>query len=500
MKRYLFIILLVFIIENPLYASKPLLGIIGFDSKTPGISNASNILERHVIDIVNSTGIFDVINTSLLKHELNKFKCLDEGCILRFAMEAGLHMIIRWHIEDCGEDLIIELKSYGICAPYFGRIIYKYRIMIPLSLSGISTRLSHILEEHVSHFFSRLLQKYTAQIFIKREKNGVLALDVHEFITGAFTLYRYDNAAIKEDPLGIFKPIGKLWVKENIVVKRELNAEAISSRDFILISYNNQSRFLKDFYYGRKKEIVFEESSGADTFLEILFTPIASALMPVIAPIGYYTYGDFRGLSLWIANTLPYLYIEYYGLANRPEDFRDDKRNISKNTLACNRFAIYMLFCGGISLVADLFSHRHLALSSDYYGRHPYMGNKLSAAYLSLVSGGGGHFYRGYRSWGYLYFHLNNILLYFTIREFSRGERYDISTNSYNKEEINEEKGYTLLGLFGCVKIMEIIHVLYLKDNIRNRGILEECLNLEPEIYLDREMNININAKYTYRF
>ncbi len=128
------------------------------------------------------------------------------------------------------------------------------------------------------------------------------------------------------------------------------------------------------------------------------------------------------------------------------------------------------------------------------------MGSGLTAAYLSLISGGGGHFYRGYRGWGYLYFHLNNALIYYTMREFSSDMRYDEASDSYQKDDINSRRAYMLLGALGVLKTVEILHAVLLKDRIRN-GIIEEGdISLIPVVMYDPRGDVILGAAVSGRF
>jgi len=363
-KNIVLITLLLLVISNTLHASKPLIGIVGIASSNPRTAKISNALETHLTNIINSLGIFDVINTNLLKTELNKFNCLDENCIIRFAENAGLKLIISGFIEDKGGIIIINLSAYGINAPYFGKIVYSNRVMFPISYRGISSNeYNYIYEEHAANFLSMLLFKYRVQVFIKKMETGKIIIDYTNYINGVFDLYRYDNITSDKHSVRIYSKIGKIEVTENDIKKIDLNAGDINEGDFILASHEDKAEFLEEFYYGRKREIVYKDTSDIDTLFMMLY-----ALMPIVAPIGYYSFGDFTGLSLWVMNTLPYLYLEYDGLINRPVIYRKDKKNIPRKSLAHYRFSIYMLFCGGMPIFVDLFSHQYLTLSSNYQG------------------------------------------------------------------------------------------------------------------------------------
>ena len=223
--------------------------------------------------------------------------------------------------------------------------------------------------------------------------------------------------------------------------------------------------------------------------------------MPLAAPIlGYYQNSDWSGLMFWAINATPYLYLEYKGFYETPDDLKTRNRDITSDEIARNRFAYYMFFTGGLSLFVDAFSHQYLKDASNYSGMQPLMGNSFSAAYLALVSGGGGHFYRGDRLWGYFYFHLNNILLYLTIREFSPAEKYDSATGTYNKGSVDKDRGYLYAGIFGVAKIVEIIHAVLTKDRISNGTVIEEEYVFTPRVFLYDDRSLGYGVQWSLRF
>ncbi len=230
--------------------------------------------------------------------------------------------------------------------------------------------------------------------------------------------------------------------------------------------------------------------------------------MPFVAPYqGYFMNNDWTGLAMWALNGIPYLYLEYDGLTNRPSEIRknykDDKtyKTISRDIFTNNRFGLYMLFTGGISLFVDAFSHDYLHKASNFETKNDFLGNTATAIYLSIVSGGGGQFYRGNRYWGYFYFHLNNILLYKTFQAFSSKETYNATTDRYEKHAIDRTKAYTYLSIFAGVKIIEILHTIFTKEDISNGEIIEESsLSFTPAIIPDEKFNLSYGAQINFHF
>jgi hypothetical protein len=486
------------LLSLPLYAAKPIAAVVGVKAGSPRLLSVSTLLEGQLINIINSAGVFTILNPELLKNQLTRYDCLDEECVLAFARSAKINLIIRADIEDKGNSIIYNIFAQGIDAPYYGRILYKYRAEIPLAGLSVSTiEYNYISEEHASYFVSGLLKNFKAQLFVRIIKNTLI--ESEEDINGAFDIYRYNNNYSDRDNVIAFDKIGKVEVVNKEVKAVYPEKILLKDNDFIFLTFSHKAEFIKKLYYGRKREIVFTEKPLTDTAILFFSTLPVSALMPLIAPLGHYKNGDFAGLSLWAINSLPYLYIEYKGLTNRPDSYKDNRHDISRQNAADYRFGLYMLLCGGMPLVIDAFSNNMLYLASGYQGKQPYIGNTISAVYLSMISGGGGMFYKGYRLEGYLYFHLHNILLYMAIKEFSPDKTYDRNTNSYIKKSRNKKTAYTYLGALGVLKMIEFTHVILIKDNIRNGTVLEESYGFEPAVYRDA-FGLNFGAQYTVRY
>ena len=95
MKKLFFTILFITINLQSLYASSPLLGIAGIRGNSPRAINLSRLVDAHLSNIINSTGIFEQVNHTLLRSELTRFNCIEDSCILRFARTAKMSVIIR---------------------------------------------------------------------------------------------------------------------------------------------------------------------------------------------------------------------------------------------------------------------------------------------------------------------------------------------------------------------------------------------------------------------
>lgn len=492
-------ILVFFIFKIPLSAEKPMMGITGVEASNPRLANISGLLEMHLTNIIESTGVFSQASSVVLKTELTKYNCVEDNCIVRVARTIKFNLIIKGRVEDRGRTALIDLYCIGLGAPYYDRIIQRYKVEIPINTGGIAAReYSYICEEHAAAFAVRLLRNYKNILPLYKDGNGNVYVDSFIPVSGKYTIYRY-TSGIQDDDKWIYSSVDSIRLKDN---KGYSKSPEIRAGDFIMHSYTDKAKFLEELYYGRKEELVFQSPSITETLYTVLFSVPASITMPLMAPIGYYSYGDFQGLSLWTVNAAPYLYLELSGLLNPPSDYRSMHKNISKAEAARYGFGMYMLLIGGTPLFVDAFAHQYLNAASDYQGIQSLMGNKMTALYLSMVSGGGGHFYRGYRFWGYLYFHINNMLMYYTIREFSHEERYDAATDSYRKSGLNKKAAYLLLGSYCAVKLIEVVHVLLIKDNITSGSVVQDeySYSIAPEFRIDNEKNLTIGVRCAYRF
>ena len=494
--RNLILISLIILSPSLLFASKPIVAVVGVNSVGLGALNINKQINDHLINIIDSTRIFSLVNPVVLQEQLSKYNCIEEKCLLSFADTAGIDLVISGNVDYAADSVILTLISYGMKAPYFGRAVYKYRTKIPVS--GLNYASDRIMEEHAGVFISRLLSRYSSLTTVNKIGENNYAIDSDYFISGTYQIYRFNSKSQGVDKIKIYSKIGDVKLINNNVIRNVSDAAEIKDGDFILIKYTERAEFLSGLIYGRKREMVFEGTTAREDFLLFLTTPPASVLMPLVAPLAYYKYGDYSGLALWALNSSPYLFLEYQGLRYRPKTYRDDKEDIPGRSAANYRFGIYMLVCGGMSLVVDSFAGSQLYLASNFQSQ-PNMGNAFSAVFLSLISGGGGHFYRGYRFSGYIYFHLDNILLYSAIKEFSPSEKYDSASGSYKKADINKKRGYSYIGILSIVKAVEITHALLRKDKISNGELLEEKFSFEPELKIDIHDHILIGAKFIRR-
>lgn len=489
MKNKLFLIIIILLTARILQAN-PVAGVSGITGNTQRASSVALLIEQHIIEILKKKS-FETIIPEIINRELTKFNCVEETCILRFAKDAEIDLLISGSVIDRKDYLIIKLQSYGINVPFNSRIISRYEIKIPMDIQINPREFSLISEEHSANFIVKTLKAFLYPAKIKAEGDKFIIQDGFK-AEGKFRLYTTDK-------YGYIKQKGEVNISGSEVTN--ISGEVPAENDFILLSFKDISEELNKYYTGRKNEIVFKKKSFYDTLFVLAVTPIASATMPLSSPyLGYYMNDDWQGLGLWMINAPPYLYMEARGFILSPENLKEKKEDISRDDRALNYFAWYMLLSGGMPLFIDSYSEGSLHKASYFKGDGELTGNTLTAAMLSLTSNGSGHFYRGNRFWGYFYFHLNNILLYMTLREFSAPEYYDETSGSYTKGEINKQKRNLYCSVFAVSKTVEIIHAIMTRDRISNGEVQDEYIIPAPYFSVDEKGSPEFGVNITFKF
>ncbi len=493
-------------IATPAFSST-LIGVAGIAHETPRTKMFAGIIETHLDNIlrsnfVASTGAFEPVNSTLLRNQLEKFSCTEESCIERFVRQAKISIIIHGRIEERSHSLFLEISAFSTDVPYFGKAIHRYTAQIPASGLSLSMReYSYIFEEHCARFISGMLHHYKKALFVEK-RNGRIHIPAPSRINGIFTVYRgtteSSDAASKISSFFRYLPVGSIAMRNGIPLSIP---SFIREGDFILLGFSYAADDIQEFHDGRKRELVFTAPNSNDTLLMMLYTVPGSLTMPLVSPfLGYLAHQDYAGLALWSANFVPYLYLEIKGIQGRPQLIESAHRDISSTELARYRFSLYMLLCGNMALFVDAFASHNLYLAANYQGVQRYLGNTATAAYLSLVSGGGGHFYRGWRAWGYAYFHANNALLYYTIKEFSPSRNYNEITGQYEASSMNTTRAFSLLAAYCGFKIVEIIHAAMLPDRIQNGTVEETTIIVHPFFSLHENRETLYGAAFTMRF
>jgi len=490
MKKLFIISTILFITWNELHA-KPVAGVTSISWNTTRAMTLSTITEQHILTILKEKASFDTIAPGLINRELAKFSCFDEKCVIPFARNAGINLVINGNIQDRETYLNITLKAYAVNRLYNGNLIYSYSAKIPLDAPAGSREFSLICEEHAANFIAGILKSFSQDITFKKE-NELYIADTDLKLNGKYNLYQ-------KSPVGKTVKTGEAILSDNRITESLPNE--IPGDSFLIITYKDESAELLKYYKTRKKEILFKHTSAWDTLYMAMLTPFASVSMPVVSPfLGYYMNNDWAGLGLWMVNATPYIYMEARGLYYTPERLKDNREDISRDDRALYYFGWYMAAAGGLSLFIDSYTHTYLYQASYYPQETRLMGSNLTAAYISLVSNGGGMFYKGHRGWGYFYFHINNILLYATLRELSKPEEYNSETGEYIKKKAHTDNAKKLCAVLATSKIIETIHTLITDEDIDNGIVTDEFTLPEPFISFDQMNSTVYGLSLNYRF
>jgi hypothetical protein len=101
---------------------------------------------------------------------------------------------------------------------------------------------------------------------------------------------------------------------------------------------------------------------------------------------------------------------------------------------------------------------------------------------------------------GIFLFSSNNILLYSTLREFSRPEEYNSETDTYTKKKADTDKAKKLCAVLAVSKIVETVHTLIAKEDLDNGIMTEEMVLPEPFISFDENGSPVYGLSLTFRF
>jgi len=490
MKKYL-IILIILLLTGIQLQAKPVAGVTSISWDTTRGMTIATLLEQHTLAILKNRSLFDTIAPGIINRELARFECFDEKCILPFARNAGISLLINGNVQDRDTYLNITLRSYGVNGIFNGRLIHSYTVKIPLDTPIGSREFSLICEEHSARFLAATLASFRQDIKLTRT-NGLYRAETDLKLTGNYTLYSREKSGKLTGGITIKLENSRVTGPSGITPPKDA---------FIIMDYKKESSELDKYYKNRKREIVFHESSIKDTLYMALLTPFASASMPFSSPyLGYYMNNDWQGLGLWMVNATPYIYMEARGLINTPERIKDRKEDVSRDDAALYYFGWYMAAAGGLPLFIDSYANNYLKNAASYSEDTRLLGNNFTAAYLSLVSNGGGMFYKGNRGWGYFYFHINNIILYMTIRDFVKPEKYNDSTGEYVKKDSNSDRGKKLCAVLAVSKIVETVHTLLTDENLSNGTVTDDYSIPEPFFTIDSTNNPVYGISFNYRF
>ncbi|MCX8123374.1 MAG: hypothetical protein N3F66_04330 [Spirochaetes bacterium] len=450
-KLLYYVLLMVYVVlfSFPAYA-KPKAGFGLFRGYSSDENYFASLIRQHCINIAASLQIFDILNPDNLLQQLQHLPCKEEQCIVQFAQQAGVQIIIGGTVERGSRGYTITIKAFGFDMPYYGTQICDYKSKVEVNILDRADReASYIAEEIASQFMAMLCEKYSVPLIV--HNNRVVS---DYIINGRYTYYTVQTVY---EGYSVLIPAGSVEVSDNVI------NGSVPDGCVVVKDFRKEAAYLQQFYYGRKREIVFKKGHAEDSCTLMAFTVPASATMPVIVPLfGYYANEDYHGLLLWSANVLPYVGVQVWGFMHRPSVLKREHEDISRHLMASYYFGWYMLVVGGMPSFVDAFSNQYLTQARSYKGQVPIMGSTTTEIYLALLGGGSGLFYKGHRMWGYLYFHLTNICMYGLLYNYAKPMWWDEQHNRYTTGASNTKAVYVYAGLLSLIKIMEIAHTLHI--------------------------------------
>ena len=239
--------------------------------------------------------------------------------------------------------------------------------------------------------------------------------------------------------------------------------------------YSKEKNFSKlPDYYAEKEGAVLAESSFFNSSRIIFFSPLISAFSPIYVPYEYASTRNYKGLSLYLANSAPYQAATFVTAWRMISPFgkRDRKASASEKL-----FMYYNLALGGIPHYLALASDSSLPRMKNFGARDELIGNRYCEAFFMLTGGGSAHFFKGHHAWGYFYYHTDMLLTIAAICSV-KGERFYF-IDSFDKRD----KTKIFIALAG-VRIVEAVHAYFSDYNILNG---EETSSPLPYLFMNEE-------------
>ncbi len=452
--------------------AKPKAGFGIFLGYSPDENYLATLIREHCVNIAASLAIFDIVNPDNLLKQLQRLPCKEEQCVLQFARQADMEIIVLGKVERHAQGYAIRIQAFGFDMPYYGRQIVEYNATATVNILDKADReASYIAEEIASQFIARLCETYRVPVILH---NNTVSGDY--IINGRFTYYTVHTLY---PDYTVLSPAGITEINNNTT------DGSVPDGSVILIDFKKEADNVRKFYYGRKKEIVFKKGQVEDSCILMACTVPASASTPVVVPLfGYYTSEDYTGLLLWTGNVMPYIGLEVWGFVHRPSELKKHHTDISRNQLALHYFAWYMLTLGGMPSFVDAFSYQYLQQARYYQSQVPTMGSRTTEIYLALIGGGSGMFYKGNRLWGYVYFHLTNMCVYGLLYSYAKPLSWDTDSNRYVTGTRHSKSMYAFAGLLSLIKIAEIVHTLHVPYALSVTSEIGS-INVLPDVAVD---------------
>gem|GEM_PF-2838265 len=460
--RIIIIIIAVVSIKTVYVYAEPLIGCTLIETNS---GRTSALKEMFISSIGRFCETFrggDLVNSNLLDDQIRRFGCTDERCLLSFMRDAKIDILISGSIQEKDNSIVFNIIARSYNNPFHGKPICTRTSVVQVSSKAAVRELGYIAQEEAALLLADVYSEYVKLLPVKKSDNGTSS--VNEDISGNFDFY---IVTAKGDDGELTQKSGSVKIEHGI-----LNSAAkINETCYIGKTYKKESEEVKTYIYGRKKEIVTETKTLEHSLFAIPLVPFLSISSPITIPVGYYSNADYAGLSIAVINSAPWWYTSFNGLNRNFWNLRHARSELKKHDDGKYLFALYTLSFGSSGYVIDMMARESLSKARRYEERVPYICNDYTAVTLSIVAPGGGMFYRGNRLCGSIYYQMDNLLAYLTIKSFA---------------EKKHRKSASYMTALVSVKIIEAIHAGLSGDPIMS-GDIAGAADILPVVQCDAD-------------
>lgn len=427
MKRF-FLLLTFLVTPITILAEIPDLVVAGYEFDSPRGAIITKQMDYHFNNIFSNLDFIDYINPQDFRKYLIRDNLLNREQILQRSSEMNISITIFATIIDKNDTLHFSIIAFGNEFPHNGEIIAQMNKSITKIQNPSAKKYNLLSEDLCLQFSVKLLNNFKFPI------KATSSSDSNQFYSKQYDTYGK----------AFYTPIDKFISKNSYYVK----------------NYKNKSNDLNTRFYINKKKLIFQGNNLETNFFTALSTPLLSTITPISAPFSYISNNDYSSLGLFIANSSPYYYIASQTYLRYPPSMIKNNQNISKLDNTFYYFTLYHTFSGGISFFIDSTATYALHEAGQYNSKIPYIGDEHLAIYFSIISGGGGHFYKGHRFKGILYYHLNNLTLLSGLYFISEKMSYSNSEQKYHSSGKDIKKASLCFSAFVILKTIEVIDII----------------------------------------
>lgn len=227
-------------------------------------------------------------------------------------------------------------------------------------------------------------------------------------------------------------------------------------------------------YYSLKKKNYLAQSDSADSLKIIFFTPLISAASLIFIPYEYSDRRDWKGLSLYGLNALPY-YAASGVTAWRM--FSPVMNSGRKPTKTEKIYMFYNFAAGGIPHYISLTARGGYDGIRSYSKKDDFFGNRYNEVYFSIIGMGSNHFYKGHEFWGYFYYHADMLMVIASVSSIC-GDGF------FGFKGISKKNRWKIISGAAALRLIEAVHSHFTDYDILNG---EEKISAIPYLFMGEE-------------